>query len=304
MSLSHRLRLWLHSASVLVGLLVCVPVLAQGLLPVPPLTGHVIDSAGTLSPAQQQSLESKLAAFEASSGSQVVVLIVSTTQPEDIASYSNRVASSWKIGRKDVGDGLLLVVAKDDRKLRIEVARTLEGAIPDLAARRVIDQTIAPRFKQGDFGGGIDAGVEQIFALIRGEALPAPTSADARPQSGFQWMDLAIFLFFAVVVGGNILRGILGSKLGSVATGGLAGFIAMTLTSSVLIAGIAGVLAMVLTLISGLSRLAAGSRRSGGWGGGFPGGGGSWGSGSGGGGGGFSSGGGGSFGGGGASGSW
>lgn len=304
MRLIHRLGRWLFSTLLLVGLFVCLPALAQGLLPVPPLSGHVIDGTGTLSPAQQHSLESKLGAFEASNGSQVVVLIVSTTQPEDIASFSNRVASSWKIGRKDVGDGLLLVIAKDDRKLRIEVARTLEGAIPDLAARRVMDQAITPRFKQGDFAGGIEAGIDQILTLIRGEALPAPTTADSRPQAGFQWMDLAIFLFFAVVVGGNILRGILGSKLGSVATGGLAGFIAMNLTSSLLIAGIAGVLAMVLTLIGGVSRFTSGPRHPGGWGGGLPGGGGGWGSGSGGGGGGFGSGGGGSFGGGGASGSW
>jgi uncharacterized protein len=262
----------------------------------------VIDTSGTLSQAQRQALDDKLIAFEAASGSQVVVLMVPTTQPEDIASYANRVGSTWKIGRKDIGDGLLLVVAKNDRKLRIEVARALEGAVPDLAAKRVIDQAISPRFRQGDFAGGLDAGLDQIMALIRGEALPAP-EADAksnRNQTGFQWMDLAVFLFFAVAVGGTIVRRILGNKLGSLAMGAVAGTIAMVITSSLGIAVLAGILATVFTLISSMRQFAQGPSRGGSsWGGG------GWGSGGGGGGGGgFSSGGGGGFGGGGASGGW
>lgn len=277
---------------------------AQDVLPVPALSGHVIDNTGTLSAPDRTKLDEKLAAFEASTGSQVVVLMVPSTAPEDIASYANRVGNTWKIGRREVGDGLLVIVAKDDRKVRIEVAKTLEGAIPDLAARQVIDRAISPRFKQGDFLGGLDAGTDQIMALIKGESLPAPAAQDRKKtgQSGFQWADIAIFLFFAVPIAGSIIRGILGNKLGSLATGVGAGFIAMLLTSSLFIAVLAGFAALILTLLSSAGT-ALGGHGARGLGGGFGGGGGSWGSGSSSGGG-FSSGGGGDFGGGGASGDW
>lgn len=296
-----RGRGWTLFGWLLLWLAFAVPAAqAQSLAPIPELRSHVIDTSGTLTAEQQLTLDRKLTAFEASSGSQVVVLLVPTTQPEDIASYANRVGSSWKIGRKEIGDGLLLVVAKNDRKLRIEVARALEGAVPDLAAKRIIDQTITPLFKQGNFAGGIDAGLDQIMALIRGEALPVPNPTDSsQGAGGFQWMDLAVFLFFAVAVGGTILRSMFGSKLGSVFAGGAAGVIAFVATSSLLIALLAGVVALVFSLVSGLGRFAQ-SQSRGPWGGST--GGGGWSSGSGGGG--FSSGGGGSFGGGGASGGW
>jgi uncharacterized protein len=273
---------------------------AQDLLAVPPLSSHVVDTSGTLSAAQQQALDDKLRGFETTSGAQVVVLMVPSTAPEDIASYANRVGSTWKIGRKDIGDGLLLIVAKNDHKLRIEVARALEGAVPDLAAKRVIDQTITPRFKQGDFVGGIDAGLDQITALIRGEALPTPDATGPKGKQGFQWMDLAVFMFFAVAVGGNVARRALGNKLGSLAVGGVAGVVAMSVTASLLIAVLAGVAAVALTLLSSLNTTGVSGAGRGPWGGSGSGGG--WSSGSGGGG--FSSGGGGSFGGGGASGGW
>ena len=289
--------LWLVGVFALAG---CSPVLhAQDLQPVPALSSHVIDTTGTLSTAQQQALDGKLVAFEASSGAQVVVLMVPTTAPEDIASYANRVGNAWKIGRKDVGDGLILLVAKNDRKLRIEVAKTLEGAIPDLMAKRVIDQAIAPRLKEGDFAGGIDAGLEQIMGLIRGEALPAPQTPQTGSQADFQWMDLAVFLFFAVAVGGSMVRRVLGTKLGSLATGGVAGGLVLFVTSSMLLAGLAAVVALIFTLLSSLNKYGS-NRHNTAWGG--TGSGGGWSSGSGGGG--FSSGGGGNFGGGGASGGW
>lgn len=279
---------------------------AQDVQSVPPLTAHVLDSSGTLSPEQVRALDAKLVAFEASSGAQVVVLVVPSTLPEDISSYANRVANTWKIGRKEIGDGLLLVVAKNDRKLRIEVAKTLEGAIPDLAAKRVIDQAISPRFRQDDYAGGLDAGVEQIMALIRGEALPAPAPgapAGAGQNGDFQWMDLAVFLFIGVTIGGAIARRALGNKLGALLTGGVTGVLAMVLTSSLVLAALAGVVAAVVTLLGSLARSLPGGR-GGPWGGGGMGGhGGGWSSGSSGGGG-FSSGGGGNFGGGGASGGW
>jgi uncharacterized protein len=283
------------------------PVLAQQA--VPALSGHVIDTTNTLSAAQSQQLESKLSAFEQSAGAQVVLLLVPTTQPEDIASYANRVSNSWKIGRKEIGDGLLLVVAKNDRKVRLEVAKTLEGAIPDLAAKRIIDQSITPHFKRDDFAGGLDAATDQIMVNIRGEALPAPTSAPAGTMDGFRWMDLAIFAFFAVPIVGAVARRVLGTNLGAVTTGGAIGAIAMFITSSFAIAGLAAMGALLFTLISSVARSANASAwssgRHGGWGAGSGGfGSGSSGGGGGGGGGGFSSGGGGDFGGGGASGDW
>ena len=265
---------------------------AHAQLAVPPLSGHVMDSTHTLSAAQVQQLETKLSAFEQSRGTQVVLLLVATTQPEDIASYSNRVANSWKIGRKEIGDGLLVVVAKDDRQIRIEVAKTLEGAIPDLAAKRVIDQAITPRFKQGDFAGGLDAAVAQLMALITGEALPVPLAAAHGGSAGFQWTDLAVFMFIAVPVLGAVTRSILGNKLGSLVTGGVVGGIALLFTASLVLAILAALAAFLFALFSG--SIPVGGRHGG------------WGAGSGGGfgGGGFGSGGGGDFGGGGASGRW
>lgn len=152
---------------------------AQQMQPVPELSARVIDRSGTLDSAQQQALEQKLARFEAERGSQIVVLIVPTTAPEDIAAYAWRVADSWKIGRRDIGDGILVVVAKDDRRVRVEVARALEGAVPDLAAYQIIERLIAPAFRQGDFAGGLEAGVDGLMARIRGEDLPCPRQPDA-----------------------------------------------------------------------------------------------------------------------------
>jgi uncharacterized protein len=274
---------------------------------VPALSGHVIDTTNTLSAQQMQQMESRLTAFEHSAGAQIVLLLVPTTQPEDIASYANRVSNSWKIGRKDIGDGLLLLVAKNDHKVRIEVAKALEGAIPDLAARRIIDQSITPHFKQDDFAGGLDAAVVQIIARISGESLPAPAAAPRNFKAGFEWTDLAIFAFFAVPILGAVARRVLGTNLGAVATGGAIGAVAMVLTSSFVIAGLAALGALFFTLVSSVAGSAIGSGwssgRHGGWGAGGTG----FGSGSGSGGssgGGFSSGGGGDFGGGGASGDW
>ncbi len=289
------------------GLLLGTPATrAQDVLPVPALTARVMDSTGTLDAAQRQALEAKLAAFEQARGAQVVVLMVPTTAPEDIAAYAQRVGDSWKIGRKDVGDGLLLVVAKNDRKVRIETTKTLEGAIPDLTARQIIDRAITPRFRQGDFAGGLDAATDQIIALIKGENLPVP---DARAGSsggkGFNWTDIAVFLFFAVPIGARLMSGIFGRKLGALVTGGAVGGLAWFFTSSLLIGGVATLIGAVFALIASVGSLGSVGRggRSSGWGGGGFGGGssGGWG---GGGGGGFSSGGGGDFGGGGASGSW
>ena len=282
-------------------------VFAQNVLPVPPLTAHVIDQTGTLDAIQLKGLEDKLTAFEQAKGTQVAVLVVATTLPEDDASYANRVGNAWKIGRKGVGDGVLLVVAKDDHKVRIEVAKSLEGAVPDLAAKRIIDEAIVPKFRSGDFAGGLQAGLDQLIARINGEKLPEPAQRESKAQrssgSGFDWFDLAIFMFIAVPLVGGGLRAMLGRPFGALVTGAGVGTIALFITSSMVIAAIAAFIALFYTLVSGFGALAAGRRGGVPWigGGGFGGGGGGGFSG---GGGGFSSGGGGDFGGGGASGSW
>jgi uncharacterized protein len=235
------------------------------------------------------------------------VLMVPTTQPEDIASYANRIANDWKIGRKDVGDGVLMIVAKNDRKMRIEVAKTLEGAVPDLAAARIINEQMAPRFRENDFAGGIDAALDQLTARINGEALPQVAAqgdgrADARGNPGIGWGELGIFLFVGVLMVGRVARSVLGNKLGPLATGVGAGVIAMVVTSSIVLAVIAAVVALIFTLFSGAIPLPIGGMGGGGRSGGWGGGGGGFGRGSSDGG--FRSGGGGNFGGGGASGGW
>jgi uncharacterized protein len=301
-----------HDVLVLLAFLFfAVAAFAQNLQPVPKLTAHVVDRTGTLDAFQEKNLEDKLTAFETAKGTQIAVLIVATTQPEDIASYANRVGNEWKIGRKGIGDGVLLVVAKDDHKVRIEVAKTLEGAIPDLAARQIIENAITPNFRKGDYAAGLSAAADQLIARINGEALPAPTAPKAQRSGvggfGFDWTDLAIFLFFAVPIAGGVLRGIMGRKLGSLVTGAGVGVIAMLVTSSIVVGVIAAFVALLFSLFSGgmAGGLPLGGVRRGGFGG-FGGGGlgGGFSGGGGGGGGWGGSGGGGDFGGGGASGDW
>lgn len=298
---------WVRRCGVSVWLLAALAsnALAQAVLPVPALTARVMDQTGTLDAAQLSALEAKLAGFEQTQGSQIVILLVPTTQPEDIAAYANRVFNTWKPGRVGLGDGLLLVVAKQDRKIRLEVARALEGAIPDLAAKQVIDNVLTPHFRQGDFAGGLDLALDHLMALIRGEGLPAPTTSPPRAADpGMDWMDLGILLLIAVPVVGSLLRRMLGSKLGTLATGGAVATLTFVFTASLVLAGLAALLAILLTFIAGTplgsALLAASQHRrhhGGHWGGGGFGGG--FGSG-----GGFSSGGGGDGAGGGASGDW
>jgi uncharacterized protein len=290
-------RFWQLVAAVALGLLATMGIGAQDLRPVPVLSASVIDQTGTLTRTQTSALEAKLAAFEREAGTQIAVLIVSTTQPEDIATYAQRVGEAWKIGRRDIGDGLLIVVAKDDRALRIEVAKALEGAVPDLAAKQILDRYVTPAFRASDYAGGLNAAVDALAGRIRGEALPAPpaTGAAGGRAQGPGWDQIALFLLLAVPVVGSVLSAMLGRKLGTLVTSLGVGGLAWVLTASLWIAGLGALLALVMV------GLGIGARRGGPviWGGG---GGGGWGGG--GGGGGFSSGGGGDFGGGGASGRW
>jgi uncharacterized protein len=297
--------------SIILALLVCCAQLfcagrVSADVAVPPLSGRVVDQTGTLTSSDIASLTQKLESFEARKGSQITVLIVPTTAPETIEQYSIRVAEAWKIGRTKVDDGAILLVAKDDRKLRIEVGYGLEGALTDVTGQRIIDEIVTPKFRTGDFAGGISAGVDRIIGVIDGEPLPAPKrQQDYGPSNHID--DLFNpFVIFGIFIAGGILRGIFGRLIGSVATGGVAGVLVWLVVGSIAVSGIVAVIAFIFTLISASFASTGGNWSGGGYGGSFPSGrgGGGWNSGgssnsSGG-----FSGGGGGFGGGGASGSW
>ena len=275
---------------------------AAGEVPVPPLKARVTDLTGTLTAPQVQTLEARLRDFEHSKGIQVAVLILPTTAPETIEQYSVRVADAWKVGRAKVDDGVILVVAKNDRKLRIEVGYGLEGAIPDAVAKRVVSDVIAPHFRTGDFYGGIAAGTDALMKLIEGEPLPAPKWESEGGQQGIDYGSLFVILLVLATAGGAILSRLLGRSAGAIATGGLAGLTAWAISGVVLIGAFAAAVVFFVALFAAASGFGRG--RHGGWGGGWPGGFGGFGGGSGGFGGGGFSGGGGGFGGGGASGNW
>jgi uncharacterized protein len=274
----------------ILALLMCWVFTAAAEVAVPPLSERVVDQTGTLSSADIDTLTQRLKNLEARKGSQVAVLMVTTTAPETIEQYSIRVAEAWKIGRKKIDDGALLVIAKNDRKLRIEVGYGLEGALNDATAARIIDEVITPRFRSGDFAGGVSAGVDRMIRVIDGEGLPAPPP---RQSSGSSSSFDPSFVLFALLVVGAIMRTTLGRLLGSVATGGVVAALAWFIAGSLAASIIAGVIAFIFTMFAdsiawsggGGSYSQSGGSVSGGSSGGFSGGGGS-------------------FGGGGASGSW
>jgi uncharacterized protein len=283
----------------LLALLLCWAFAASADVAVPALSGRVVDQTGTLSSGDIDALTQKLKAFELQKGSQIAVLIVPTTAPETIEQYSIRVAEAWKIGRQKIDDGAILLVAKDDHKLRIEVGYGLEGALTDVTSQRIIDEIITPKFRSGDFAGGISDGVDRIIRVVDGEPLPAP-----QPQwQSFRGQDRYDILFnplilFGVFAAGGVLRTLLGRLFGSVAIGGVFGLVAWLAVGSLMISAIAALGAFAFAMFA---ESATSNGRSG-WSGGVPSGGG-WSGGSSSSSGGFS-GGGGSFGGGGASGSW
>lgn len=267
---------------------------ADDVIAVPPLQALVTDLTATLTPEQRAGLESRLRAFDERKGSQLAVLIVPTTQPEAIEQYAIRVVEQWKLGRKKVDDGVLLLVAKNDRTVRIEVGYGLEGVLSDAITKRIINDIIVPRFKQGDFFGGINGSVEQMIKLIDGEALPAP--ARRAGDASFDLGGMAPVLLMVAVVAGGVLRAVLGRLPGAAVTAGILGLIVWFLSGVFLIALVGALIGFFVTLLGGGSFLrggmGGGSHRGGGFGGGFGGGGG------------FRGGGGGGFGGGGSSGRW
>jgi uncharacterized protein len=274
-----------------------IPVAAHSQVAVPPI-GRVVDQTGTLSAENRAALERMLEQFEARKGSQIAVLMVKTTAGEPIEQYALRVGEQWKLGRKRVDDGAVLVIAKDDRAARIEVGYGLEGALNDATAKRIVSDIVVPRFREGDFFGGISAGLDRMIRVIDGEPLPPPARS-APAVDGDVLQFLPVVLVAALVIGG-LLRALLGRALGAAATGGAVGLLAWLLAGTLFIGIVAGVFAFFFTLVGGVG---AGLGRGGRYGG-FPGGWGGGGFGRGGGLGGGFRGGGGGFGGGGATGRW
>ena len=251
---------------------------ADDLVAVPPLKARVTDLTGTLSRDQAAALEADLAQFEKSRGSQIAILLVPTTQPEPIEAYSIRVAEAWKLGRKGIDDGILVLVARNDRKLRIEVGRGLEGALPDVVAKRIIEETMLPRFRSGDYFGGLQDGVSQTKAIIAGEPLPSPRRNMQGAAAAGSWGDILPLAMLFVFVGGGLLRALFGRLLGGTLAGGVAFLGAWLLLGSVSVALVIALVVFFLTLsgVAGAHGL-RGSRGRGGPGGGFSGGGGGFG---------------------------
>ena len=276
---------------------------SDGLRPVPPLSAHVTDLTGTLAEPERARLESKLVAFEDKSGAQMAVLVVPTTQPEPVEAYSLRVADAWKVGRKGRDDGVLLLVAKNDKRLRLEVGYGLEGLIPDAIAKRIVAEDVAPKFREGRYAAGIEAGVDRVVAIVEKGELPPPEKRASQKRGGAGGLDWGTILILALVVVpavGGVLKSIFGKLGGATVGGALAGGIVWWVIGSIALAvGAAAVAWIAILLFGGLGGLMGAGRRggpgfipTGGWGGGGGGLGGGW------------SGGGGGFGGGGASGNW
>ena len=234
----------------LLAFALCRAAIAGAEVPVPPSAGYVTDLTGTLTGEQKSALEQSLRSFEARKGSQVVVLLVPSTAPETIEQYGIRVAEQWKPGRRNVDDGAILIVAKDDRTLRIEVGYGLEGALPDAVCNRIIDEIIVPRFRQGDFYGGITAGVDRILRVIDGEPLPKPAE---RRTAGIRGVGsfLPVLMILAIVVGG-VLHTVLGRIPGALVTGGVLSVIVWMLAGAISIALVAGVIVFLFTLLGGM----------------------------------------------------
>uniref|UniRef100_UPI003F4932AA TPM domain-containing protein n=1 Tax=Cupriavidus yeoncheonensis TaxID=1462994 RepID=UPI003F4932AA len=234
---------------------------------VPALTARVTDLTGTLTREQQAALEQKLQAFETEKGSQIGVLMVPTTQPEDIVQYSIRVVEQWKLGRKGTDDGALLIIAKDDRTVRIEVGYGLEGVLTDAMSKRIISDDIVPRFKQGDFYGGVTAGVERIIGVINGEPLPRPRRTRGERGDDSVRQFLPVVLVLTLVVGG-VLRSLLGRGPGAVATGCVVGMIGWVLSGAIAVGVMAGAIALFFTMFGGSHMGLRGIGGRGGFGGG------------------------------------
>lgn len=235
-----RLAIWLTLA-------LLVPCIAYAQVVVPPLVGHVTDRTGTLTQDQKSALEQSLSAFEARKGTQLAILIIPSTLPEGIEQYALRVAEQWKLGRKNVDDGIILVVAKNDRTVRIEVGYGLEGALSDVTSMRIIRETIVPQFKQGNYFGGLQSAADQIMNVVDGESLPSPQDYQRNSEIGVR--QFLPFLFILSLSIGGVLRHVFGKVSGSLVTGVIVSGLAWLVVGSLFLAVVAGVAATFVTLI-------------------------------------------------------
>ena len=237
---------------------------ALAVVAVPPLVGRVVDQTGTLTSGDIASLNQTIRSFEARKGSQIAVLIVPTTDGEAIEQFSLRVAEAWKIGRKKIDDGAVLVIAKNDRHLRIEVGYGLEGALTDVTTKRIIDEEITPKFKSGDFAGGVSAGLNKMIRIIDGEKLPEPEPPHWQHQTGLFDVDAMFnpFLLIPVFLFGGLMRTMLGRLVGAGVGGGVVMLIAWFLFGSLAAAHIRGLIAAVFRAVQRRHRVVgAGQQR-------------------------------------------
>lgn len=264
-------------------LLCCVCAVAQAQMPVPPLTGRVIDQTGSLSAAEIVALSQVLAQFEAKKGTQIAVLMVASTAPESIEQAALRVAEQWHLGRKKIDDGAILLIAKEDRAVRIEVGYGLEGALTDATAKRIIEQFITPEFRKENYYAGINSGIQQMLRVADGEPLPVPARSDSDAPALTQYVPI---IFMLALVFGGIARSLLGRMPGAVVTGGAVALVAWFIVGTFALAIMAGVIALLVTLFGGgggglvgggFGGFGGSSRSGGSHGGGFSGGGGSFG---------------------------
>lgn len=282
--LSHRFRFFAGAGM----LLLAVSLAAE--VEIPRLESHVMDLTATLSTDEKQQLETLLTDYEKKKGSQIAVLIVPSTKPEEIEQYSIRVVEKWKLGRKGVDDGILILVAKEDRRVRIEVGYGLEGILPDAKAMRIIDEQIVPNFKNGDFYEGIESGVKAVIGVISGETLPAPV--EVKKSSSNSSKSRGALMSAVGIILGFILSAFMNRFVAASVAGGITFVASWILFSVIATAAIYGVIVFFFLIVQGFRGAgsgggiwSSGSSSGGSSGGGFSGGGGS-------------------FGGGGASGSW
>jgi len=268
------IRVW-APALLLVLVWLSVSSLAHAEVAVPPLSARVTDLTSTLDAVQKQQLETRLAQFEEKKGAQIAVLLIPTTQPETIEQFGIRVVDAWKLGRKGIDDGVLLLIAKDDRTLRIEVGYGLEGVLPDAVAKQIISETITPHFKRGDYYAGIATGIEQLLKVIEGESLPPPRESSA-VSGGINNLESLLFIAFMLVMGvGGVLRKFLGRLPAAIVIGFVTAMLAWLIVAPILIAGVVGFMAFMLTLVGGgRGVMGGGGFGQGGFGGGGFGGGG------------------------------
>ncbi|QEY23207.1 TPM domain-containing protein [Neisseria animalis] len=259
---------WQKAAAALAALLCSITLFAADLAAVPPLVAPVTDTARMMSEQARAELDEHLRAYSRENGSQIAVLTVANIAPETPFDYAFRVMESWQLGRKDINDGVLLLLVRDERKTHLAVGRGLEGAVPDVYAKRILEDVLRPYLQQGRTDEGIAAAVVQIEKLIAGESLPPVQTAEHEEEVDVWTLMLIIPVFF-----GSLLKSLFGRVLGSGVAGGILFGLALLFGWAWWAAVLAGAGGAVITFVVGSSAFVSGGGGRGGWGnGGFGGG--------------------------------